>query len=157
MRHSIITAAMAILVSFGSIEVMACQQPKSLEQSKETSFNTDDPTPAITQFVKTYFPKANISMVHPDRDEYEVKLNDGTKIEFTRGFEWKKIDCEHSSSYTNIPAELVPEQITNYVKNNFGSQGITKIEKKRKGWDIELTSKLGIKFNKNFVVTKMDN
>ena len=157
MRHLIITTALAFMVSFGSTNAMACQQPKSLEQSKETIFNTDDPTPAITQFVKTYFPKANISMVHPDKDEYEVRLNDGTEIEFTRGFEWKKIDCEHSTSYTNIPAELVPGEITTYVKNNFGTQGIVKIEKKRKGWDIELTNKLEIKFNKNFVVTKMDD
>ena len=56
-----------------------------------------------------------------------------------------------------MPAELVPEQIATYVKTNFADQSITKIEKKRRGWEIELSNELEIKFNKNFVVTKIDD
>ncbi len=154
-KLTIITAFVA-LICFGTHNVMANNIEK---QQVIEGINpiTKDPTPAITEFVKTYFPKANVLIVKPEWDEYEVRLSDGTQLEFTRDFEWKKIDCEHSNTYTAVPAELVPEQISSYVKTNFANQSIIKIEKKRRGWEIELNSELEIKFNKNFVVTKIDD
>ena len=113
--------------------------------------------PAIVQFVEQYFPEANILLVNSEWDEYEVRLNDGTKIEFTRSAEWKKIDCEHSTTYTNVPAELVPEQIANYVETNFAGQSITKIEKQRREWEIEVGNGLEIKFNRRFKAIKIDD
>ena len=38
-----------------------------------------DPTPAIQQFVSTYFPKATILFTQRDEGEYEVRLSDGTE------------------------------------------------------------------------------
>ena len=154
-KLAIITAFVA-LICFGTYNVMANDTEKQ-QVTEGIDIITKDPTPAITEFVKTYFPKASVLIVKPEHDEYEVRLSDGTELEFTRNFEWKKIDCEHSNTYTAVPAELVPEQIATYVKTNFADQSITKIEKKRRGWEIELSSELEIKFNKNFVVTKIDD
>ena len=154
-KLAIITAFVA-LICFGTYNVMANDIEKQ-QVTEGIDIITKDPTPAITEFVKTYFPKASVLIVKPEHDEYEVRLSDGTELEFTRNFEWKKIDCEHSNTYTAVPAELVPEQIATYVKTNFVDQSITKIEKKRKGWEIELSNELEIKFNKNFVVTKIDD
>ena len=114
-------------------------------------------TPEITKFVGQYFHKASVLLVNAEWDEYEVRLSDGTQLEFNRGSEWKKIDCEHSSIYRTVPTELIPDRISSYVNTNFAGQSITKIEKKRRGWDVELNSELEIKFNKNFVVTKIDD
>ena len=154
-KLTIITAFVA-LICFGTYNVMANDIEKQ-QVTEGIDIITKDPTPAITEFVKTYFPKASVLIVKPEHDEYEVRLSDGTELEFTRNFEWKKIDCEHSNTYTAVPAELVPEQIATYVKANFADQSITKIEKKRRGWEIELSNELEIKFNKNFVVTKIDD
>ena len=154
-KLTIITAFVA-LICFGTFNVMANDIEKQ-QVTEGIDIITKDPTPAITEFVKTYFPKASVLIVKPEHDEYEVRLSDGTELEFTRNFEWKKIDCEHSNTYTAVPAELVPEQIATYVKTNFADQSITKIEKKRRGWEIELSNELEIKFNKNFVVTKIDD
>ena len=140
-KLSIITAFVAILC-FGMTTAMA---------------QNNNSNPEITKFVKQYFPKANVLMVNAEWDEYEVRLSDGTQIEFTRKPEWKKIDCEHSTTYPNVPAELVPNQIANYLNANFPNQSIVKIEKKRRGWEIELNNELEIGFNKNFVVTKFDD
>ena len=140
-KLSIITAFVAILC-FGMTTAKA---------------QNNNSTPEITQFVEQYFPQANILMVNAEWDEYEVRLSDGTQIEFNRKPEWEKIDCEHSTTYPTVPAELVPEPIANYVNTNFVNQGIIKIEKKRKGWEIELSNELEIKFNKNFAVTKIDD
>ena len=122
-----------------------------------TTAMAQNTNPAITKFVDQYFPKATVLLVNSEWDEYEVRLSDGTQVEFTRTPEWKKIDCEHSTIYPNVPAELVPEPIANYVKTSFANQGIIKIEKKRRSWEIELDNELEIKFNKNFVVTKIDD
>ena len=122
-----------------------------------TSAMAQNTNPAVTQFVEQYFPKATVQMVMPDEDDIDVVLNDYTKIEFRLNYEWKKVDCEHSTTYTSVPAELVPEQITTYVNANFPNTTIKKLEKKYAGWEIELTNGLEVKFNKNFKVTEIDD
>lgn len=138
-KLSIITAFVAILC-FGISTAMA-----------------QNTNPAITKFVEQYFPKATIQMVMPDDDDIDVVLNDYTKIEFRLNNEWKKVDCEHSTTYTSVPAELVPEQITAYVNTNFPNTAIKKLEKKFRGWEIELSNRLEIKFNNSFIVTEIDD
>ena len=113
--------------------------------------------PAITQFVEQYFPKVTVQMVMPDEDDIDVVLNDYTKIEFKLNYEWKKVDCEHSTTFTSVPATLVPEQITAYVNANFPNATIKKLEKKYMGWEIELNNGLELKFNKNFKVMEIDD
>ena len=122
-----------------------------------TSAMAQNTNPAVTQFVEQYFPKATVQMVMPDEDDIDVVLSDYTKIEFKLNYEWKKVDCEHSTTYTCVPAELVPEQITAYVTTNFPGAIIRKLEKKYMGWEIELNNGLEVKFNKNFRVTEVDD
>ena len=138
-KLSIITAFVAILC-FGMSTAMA-----------------QNTNPAITQFVEQYFPKATVQMVMPDEDDIDVVLSDYTKIEFRLNNEWKKVDCEHSTEYTNVPAELVPEQITAYVTANFPNAIIKKLEKKFRGWEIELNNGLELKFNSNFRLMEIDD
>ena len=95
-KLAIITAFVA-LICFGTFNVMANNIEKQ-QVTEGIDIITKDPTPAITEFVKTYFPKASVLIVKPEHDEYEVRLSDGTELEFTRNFEWKKIDCEHSNT-----------------------------------------------------------
>ena len=113
--------------------------------------------PAITQFVSQYFPDATVQMVMPDDDDIDVVLNDYTKIEFRRNNEWKKVDCEHSTTFTAVPATLVPEQITAYVTANFPNAIIKKLEKNFRSWEIELNNGLELKFNNSFKVMEIDD
>lgn len=138
-KLSIITAFIAILF---------CGMTTAMAQNNNQ---------AITSFVEQYFPQATIQMVMPDDDDIDVVLSDYTKIEFKLNYEWKKVDCEHSTTYATVPAALVPEQITAYVTSNFPNAIIKKLEKKYMGWEIELNNGLEIKFNNNFNVTKIDD
>jgi hypothetical protein len=114
--------------------------------------------PAITNFVQQYFPQATVQMVMPDEDDIDVILNDYTKIEFRLNHEWKKVDCEHSTTFTSVPATLVPEQITAYANANFPGAIIKKLEKKfMGGWEIELSNGLEVKFNSSFRVLEVDD
>ena len=134
--------------------IMAFVAIMCLGMSSAMAQNTN---PAITNFVQQYFPQATVQMVMPDEDDIDVILNDYTKIEFRLNHEWKKVDCEHATTYTTVPAELVPEQITAYVNSNFQGAIIKKLEKKFMGWEIELSNGLEVKFNKNFRVTEVDD
>lgn len=116
--------------------------------------------PAITNFVQQYFPQATVQYVMPDDDDddIDVVLNDYTKIEFRLNHEWKKVDCEHSATFTSVPATLVPEQITAYVNANFPNTLIKKLEKKfMGGWEIELSNGIEIEFDKRFNVIDFDD
>lgn len=113
--------------------------------------------PAITQFVTQHFPNATVQMVMPDDDDIDVVLNDYTKIEFRRNNEWKKVDCEHSTTFTAVPATLVPEQITAYVTANFPNTIIKKLEKNFRSWEIELNNGLELKFNNSFKIMEIDD
>jgi len=83
-------------------------------------------------------------------------LSDFTKLEFTKKYEWKKVDCKHSTVYTEVPAELVPEQIASYVNTTFQGLSIVKIGRDRRDWEIELVNKVDLKFDKMFNLIKMD-
>ena len=122
-----------------------------------TAAMAQNTNPAITQFVEQHFSKATIQTVLPDDDDIDVILSDFTKIEFRLNYEWEKVDCEHATTYTSVPATLVPEQITAYVSSNYPNAIIKKLEKKYYGWEIELNNGLEISFNSKFNVTKIDD
>ena len=109
--------------------------------------------PEINTFVSTYFPQVSIQRVELDGNEIDVKLTDGTDIDFYLNFIWQSIDCEHATVYGSVPSELVPVQITDYVTANFPNNHIDQIEKKNNGnWEIELNNDYEIVFDANFNV-----
>jgi hypothetical protein len=56
-----------------------------------------------------------------------------------------------------VPAVLVPEAIKQYVETNFSNCMITKIDKERHGYDIELSNDLELRFNHQGALIGMDD
>lgn len=98
----------------------------------------------VKTFVTDHFPGINIAYAEKEHGKYEVHLNDGTELEFDRGGTWETIDCQIRA----VPSQIVPAGISDYVKANFNGQLITKIDKERYGYQIELSNDLELKFNK---------
>ena len=99
------------------------------------------PQPAQEMIAK-YFPKAKIAMIKVDKHllkktDYDVKLVNGTKIETS-------VDCKKKE----VPQELVIRSIRNYVKNNGNGAYIVKVENSFKGYEIELSDGVELKFSK---------
>ena len=99
--------------------------------------------------------KAKVSVVKVDKDfgrvsEYEVILTDGTEISFDRDGNWKNVETSNTRA---VPAAFVPAQIRNYVAKNQNGTNIVGIEKERKGYDVELSNGVDMKFDKagNFI------
>ena len=128
---------------------------KHISQEKIIQFNN---LPKISQqFVTKYFNTKNISSVWLDDDffskDYEVHLNDGTKIEFDGKGNWKEIDTKQQQ----IPTLLIPKEINKYVTKAFPQTQIIKIEKKRFGYKIELNNDLDLVFNTNGDFLRIDD
>lgn len=105
------------------------------------------PEPAREMLTK-YFPKAKIGMIKVDRHllkktDYDVKLVNGTKIEFNNAGKWTSVDCKTRQ----VPDGLVMKSIRNYVDKNGNGAFIVKVEKKLKGYEIELSDGVEMKFN----------
>ena len=115
-----------------------------------------DNHPKINEFVAQHFPEATVLSVYRDGSEWEVMLSDFTKLEFTKKYDWKKVDCKHSTVYTEVPAALVPEQIASFVNAKFQDLGIVKIDKDRRNWEIELVNKVDLKFDLEFNLIEID-
>ena len=99
------------------------------------------------QMLSEHFPKAKISSIKIDRHllkktDYDVKLTNGTKVEFSNAGKWKSVDCKNRA----VPEALVTKAIRKYDKNHSG-QKIVKIEKKASGHEIRLSDGTELKFN----------
>lgn len=93
--------------------------------------------------------KAKVNVVKIDKDfgrvsEYDVVLTDGTEITFDRDGNWKEIEVGASKS---VPSGLVPAAITDNVKKHQPKQKIVGIEKSSRGYDVELSNGVEMKFD----------
>ena len=102
---------------------------------------------AAKAFVQQNFPGRTIVYAEKDTEfmktKYEVSLNDGTEIDFYNNGTFDKVDC-HTAP---VPASIVPAAIQQFVKANFAGAAVTKIDKERYGYDIELSNGMELKFN----------
>ena len=116
---------------------------------------------AINSFVATYFPNSEVIANIKDGTDYEVTLDDYTRIDFDGGLfgkpEWEEVDCRHAATQTMVPSALVPPAIENYVNRLHDSLPIVKLSKKNRRWEIELSNGVEIEFDKNFNVVDFDD
>lgn len=124
---------------------------------KDSIITADRLPDAARSFINEYFDENTISYIKKDRGlaniSYEVVLQDGTEIEFDKSGNWDSIDCKRNA----VPAGLVPDAISEYVQVNFPGQLIVKIDREAFGYEIELSSDLELKFDKNGKMLEIDD
>lgn len=98
-------------------------------------------------FIAKYFDSSAVDYVKLDDDyfskDYEVVFRNRTKVEFDGNGEWKEID----GNGVGIPTKMIPQNIVNYVSKSFPQNKIKKIERMRRGYEVELTNGLDLIFN----------
>ncbi len=124
------------------------------------SINRKDLPEPAQEFLTTYFPKGKVSMVKTDRHlfkktDYDVKLVNGTKIEFNNKGEWTSVDCKTRA----VPSELILKAIQRYVNKNFNGETIVRIDRKPLSFIIRLSDGSELKFDRLgiFQSMKMDD
>jgi hypothetical protein len=102
-------------------------------------------------FIDQFFPESSVVIVEMEEDgdgleEYEVWLNDGTKIDFDLQGEWKVV----ARKKTGVPLSLIPQQIKDFVKIKYPNNVITKFSRKDYGYKLELSDDMDLRFNKQY-------
>lgn len=103
--------------------------------------------------------KAEVSHIKIDKEwgrisEYDVVLTDGTEITFDRNGNWKDIEMRRDRS---VPAAFVPAAIATYIRQNQKNATITGIEKKKSGYEVELSNGIDMKFDSAGKFLRYDN
>ncbi|MDE6334231.1 MAG: PepSY-like domain-containing protein [Muribaculaceae bacterium] len=124
------------------------------------SIKRSDLPQTAQEFLSTYFPKNKVSMVKTDRHllkktDYDVKLTNGTKIEFNNKGEWTSVDCKTRE----VPQELILKAIRRYLNKNFSDVKVVKIERKSLSYELTLSDGVELKFDRLgiFQSMKMDD
>lgn len=138
----VVTSAFAV-----SDELINDERPITFEQ-----------LPAAAQsFIKSNFGKEEISFVIKDNgilfDEYSVAFVSGDKLEFDDKGQWTEVKCRYSA----VPNNIVPHEISDYVKKHNPSAKIVEIKRDRKEWEVKLSGGLELKFNSSFRLVEIDD
>ena len=114
------------------------------------------PTKAQT-FIKTYFKSQKVALTKQESElfykSYDVVFTNGEKVEFDKAGEWTEVQCRQSE----VPAQIVPEAIKNYVKANYSDAKILQIERDKKEYEVKLSNRWEIKFDSKMRVIDIDD
>ena len=112
----------------------------------------------IQSFVQQYFPGQTITFAQKDLEltgwKYEIFLADGTHIDFDTDDMWDKIECPLTNP---VPTALIPPPVATTIQANYPDAMITKIDKDRNGFEVDLANGLELKFNKQGAIVDMDD
>ena len=111
---------------------------------------------AAQQFLKEYFPSADIATVREERSlphrEYDVVFHNGTHIEFTAEGEWREV-----SSHKALPQGIVPPTIQAYVSEHYPMLPIVHIERSRREWEVGLDNGMELTFDSHLRLVDVDD
>lgn len=103
------------------------------------------PEPA-QKYLKVHFAKNKVVLATHDRDvsdnDFTVVLDNGVKVEFNSAGVWESVKSRGAA----IPSTVIPAKVAQYVQKNYASYIIEKIERKRYGFEVELSNDLDLKF-----------
>ena len=83
---------------------------------------------------------------------YDVVLQNGTKLEFDKKGNVTEIDCKQGA----VPEKLIPQAINTYLQENYSGQTVRKIEFNKNEYELELSNGIDITFNTHFQVIDLD-
>lgn len=110
--------------------------------------NRDALPEAAQEMLQTHFPRARISMIKVDRHllrkpDYDVKLTNGTKIEFSNKGRWTSVDCKNK----DVPESLVPAAIRNNVGRRYAGESIRRISRSSLYYIVGLSGSRELKYD----------
>ena len=112
---------------------------------------------AAQTFIKTHFPADKLSYATKDDDiirpDYNVVLVSGVRVTFDNSGALEKIETGNNP----MPEALVPVQIRDYVKTYYPDARIREYEIERRHYDVKLSNRLELKFNRNFTLIGIDD
>ncbi len=111
---------------------------------------------AAQQLLSKHFSNQQVMLVVKETEGlskgYDVVFENGDKIEFDRSGNWEEIDCNTSG----VPTAVLPTFIQKFVAGKHKDAKVIKIERDKKGTDIELNNGWEYGFDKNNKLIEAD-
>ena len=111
------------------------------------------PKPA-QDFLKKHFSYTTVVSAKKDAEHgekgFEVKLKDGTEVEFWKDGSYREVDGGDKP----IPTDFIPNNIKEYVAKNHPNERITHIDYGHKDLDVDLTNNIDLEFTKEGKILK---
>ena len=114
--------------------------------------------PAIAQtFIKNFFNPSDIAFIACEKEglhnEYNVRLNDNSELEFDHQGNVEKVDCKNSA----LPEGIVPSTIVQYVTSYFPNQFIVEYQIDHRRMQVELNNSIELTFDHNGNLREFDD
>ena len=115
----------------------------TLAGCEEVKINGNRLPDTARTFIKENFPHTSVLSAEKEREDgqkqYNVRLADGTEIEFDAKGNWKSIECEFSL----LPEAALLPTISEYIAANYPGSKAYKIDKKYGGYEVEISAPSG--------------
>lgn len=110
----------------------------------------------VIAFVQTHFPGVEILNVIKDYSgrkayDFEIRLDDGTRLEISKGGEWKDVE----NYKKGVPSSIIPAEIRAYVTDNHPEAMIISIDRER-GFEVGLNVGVDIYFDQRGNFSRYD-
>ncbi|WP_278022571.1 PepSY-like domain-containing protein [Flavobacterium ginsengisoli] len=106
------------------------------------------------EFLKKHFSDTSIEIAKKDAEHgekgFEVKLKDGTEVEFWKDGSYREVDGGDNP----IPTDFIPDAVKAYVAKNYPNEKITHIDYGHKDLDVDLTNNIDLEFTKDGKILK---
>lgn len=92
---------------------------------------------AAQDFIKKSFPNETIIYAEQNRNDFEAALESGVEIEFFINGDWKEI----KSPYKPLSQTLLPNAVSNALKQRYPQASILKIQKQYNSYEVSLDNR----------------
>ena len=129
----------------------------SLSVNAEERSITFDKLPVQARtFINSHYLSSEVLQVLKDesliRPEYTVYIAHGISVEFDYNGSLEKI----TSNETPIPEDVIPAQIKDYVARHYPDATFSEYEVDRKHYEVKLSNRIELNFNKKFHLMEID-
>jgi hypothetical protein len=108
-------------------------------------------------FITDNFSKDQVLLITEETEfldkEFKVMLENGISLKFESDGAWKKVE----NKLTAVPESLIPSEIRSFVDQKFPKADIREIQRKKRGWEIELMNGISLEFDKRFNLVDYDD
>ncbi|MCY1236809.1 hypothetical protein D3C87_71200 [compost metagenome] len=128
----------------------------AVSANAQKKIETTELPKAAQEFLEKHFSHTSIEVAKKDAEHgekgYEVKLKDGTEVEFWKDGSYREVD----GGKNPIPTAFIPDSIKDYVAKNYPNEKITHIDYGHKDLDVDLTNGIDLEFTKEGKFLKAD-
>lgn len=128
----------------------------AVSANAQKKIETSELPKAAQDFLQQHFSHTSVERAKKDAEHgekgYEVKLKDGTEVEFWKDGSYREVD----GGKNPIPTAFIPDSIKDYVSKNYPNEKITHIDYGHKDLDVDLTNGIDLEFTKEGKFLKVD-